>query len=63
MSIQTEILALPRRSPSRLASFRPREFPLIPAEQLFAMIIEWGRYAEVLDHDTTAGRVTLMEGA
>ena len=36
-------------------------FPFIPAEQLFATIIEWGRYAEVLDHDPTAGRVTLME--
>jgi peptide/nickel transport system permease protein len=31
MSIQTEVLALPRRSPSRFASLRLREFPLIPA--------------------------------
>ena len=38
-------------------------FPFIPAEQLFGTIIEWGRYAELLDHDTTAGRVTLMRSA
>jgi len=35
-------------------------FPFIPAEQLFATIVEWGRYAELLDHDATAGTVTLM---
>jgi NitT/TauT family transport system ATP-binding protein len=36
-------------------------FPFIPAEQLFATIVEWGRYAELLDHDTVAGRVTLLQ--
>ena len=38
-------------------------FPFIPAEQLFATIIEWGRYAELLDHDSAGGRVSLMQVA
>jgi NitT/TauT family transport system ATP-binding protein len=38
-------------------------FPFIPAEQLFATVVEWGRYAELLDHDPTAGRVTRVEPA
>ena len=40
-------------------------FPFIPAESLFATLVEWGRYAELLDHDPDAGRLTLLgwEGA
>src|SRR5881296_2544821 len=40
-------------------------FPFIPAESLFATVVEWGRYAELLDHDADAGRLTLLgwEGA
>ena len=40
-------------------------FPFIPAESLFAILVEWGRYAELLDHDTDAARITLLgwEGA
>ena len=40
-------------------------FPFIPAESLFAILVEWGRYAELLDHDADAGRLTLLgwEGA
>jgi len=41
-------------------------FPFIPADSLFQTIVEWGRYAEVLDHDATAGRLMLtgaVEGA
>ncbi len=37
-------------------------FPFIPAESLFAALVEWGRYAELLDHDAGAGRVLLIEG-
>jgi NitT/TauT family transport system ATP-binding protein len=36
-------------------------FPFIPAESLFATIVEWGRDAGLLDHDAEAGRVTVME--
>jgi len=36
-------------------------FPFIPVESLFATIVEWGRDAELLDHDAAAGRMTLME--
>jgi NitT/TauT family transport system ATP-binding protein len=36
-------------------------FPFIPAESLFATIVEWGRDAGLLDHDAEAGRLTLME--
>ena len=36
-------------------------FPFIPAESLFATIIEWGRDAGLLDHDAEAGRLTLLE--
>jgi len=35
-------------------------FPFIPADSLFATIIEWGRYAELLDHDAAAGRLRLL---
>ncbi|TLY55305.1 MAG: hypothetical protein E6K55_03810, partial [Gemmatimonadetes bacterium] len=35
-------------------------FPFIPAESLFATVVEWGRYAELVDHDTVAGRVPLL---
>ena len=35
-------------------------FPFIPAESLFATLVEWGRYAELVDHDTIAGRVSLL---
>ncbi len=35
-------------------------FPFIPADSLFATLIEWGRYAELLDHDADAGRITLL---
>src|SRR5207249_2451385 len=41
-------------------------FPFIPADSLFQTIVEWGRYAEVLDHDATVGRLMLtgtVEGA
>jgi len=40
-------------------------FPFIPAESLFATLVEWGRYAELLDHDADAGRLMLLgwEGA
>jgi NitT/TauT family transport system ATP-binding protein len=40
-------------------------FPFIPAQSLFDTIIEWGRYAELLDHDADAGRLSLLgwEGA
>ena len=37
-------------------------FPFIPADQLFATIVEWGREAGLLDHDAASGRVTLFEG-
>ena len=36
-------------------------FPFIPAEQLFATIVEWGRDAGLLDHDVEAGRLTLLD--
>ena len=29
-------------------------------ESLFATIVEWGRYAELLDHDADAGRLSLL---
>src|SRR6266851_621914 len=34
-------------------------------QPLFARLVEWGRYAELLDHDADAGRLTLLgwEGA
>ena len=35
-------------------------FPFIPAESLFATLIEWGRYTELLDHHPDAGRITLL---
>ena len=35
-------------------------FPFIPADSLFATIVEWGRYAELLDHDADAGRLSLL---
>ncbi len=35
-------------------------FPFIPADSLFQTIIEWGRYAELLDHDADAARLTLL---
>jgi NitT/TauT family transport system ATP-binding protein len=40
-------------------------FPFIPAASLFDMIVEWGRYAELLDHDADAARLALLgwEGA
>ncbi len=40
-------------------------FPFIPAHSLFETIVEWGRYAELLDHDADAGRLVLLgwEGA
>ncbi len=40
-------------------------FPFIPAQSLFDTIIEWGRYAELLDHDADAARLALLgwEGA
>src|SRR5256886_9662710 len=38
-------------------------FPFIPAESLFHTIIEWGRYAELLDHNVDAGRLALLGGA
>ncbi len=37
-------------------------FPFIPADSLFATLIEWGRYAELLDHDAAAGRLRLLGG-
>ncbi len=36
-------------------------FPFIPAESLFETVVEWGRYAELLDHDPRAGRIWLVE--
>jgi NitT/TauT family transport system ATP-binding protein len=36
-------------------------FPFIPAESLFATIVEWGRDAGLLDHDAEGARLTLME--
>ncbi len=36
-------------------------FPFIPAESLFQTIVEWGRYAELLDHDAAAERLILAE--
>jgi len=40
-------------------------FPFIPAESLFGTLVEWGRYAELLDHNADAGRLALLgwEGA
>jgi NitT/TauT family transport system ATP-binding protein len=38
-------------------------FPFIPAESLFATLIEWGREAGLLDHDADARRVMLLEAA
>lgn len=35
-------------------------FPFIPAEPLFATIVEWGRYTELLDHAPRAGKVWLV---
>lgn len=35
-------------------------FPFIPAGSLFATIVEWGRYAELLHHDADAGRLSLL---
>ena len=36
-------------------------FPFIPADSLFQTIVEWGRYAELLDHKADAARLTLLE--
>ena len=36
-------------------------FPFVPADQLFGTLVEWGRYAEVLDHDPAAARISLIE--
>jgi NitT/TauT family transport system ATP-binding protein len=36
-------------------------FPFIPADSLFATIVEWGREAGLLDHDADAGRISLVE--
>ncbi|HEX4601763.1 MAG TPA: nitrate/sulfonate/bicarbonate ABC transporter ATP-binding protein [Gemmatimonadales bacterium] len=41
-------------------------FPFIPADSLFQTIIEWGRYAELLEHKPDVGRLALLaspEGA
>lgn len=41
-------------------------FPFIPVDSLFGTIVEWGRYAELIDHDPDAGRLSLLgvpEGA
>src|SRR5690349_9634836 len=40
-------------------------FPFIPADSLFNTIVEWGRYAELLEHTADAGRLALLgwEGA
>jgi NitT/TauT family transport system ATP-binding protein len=40
-------------------------FPFIPADSLFNTIVEWGRYAELLNHTPDAGRLALLgwEGA
>jgi len=35
-------------------------FPFIPVESLFRTVVEWGRYAELLDHDPDAGRLGLL---
>ena len=35
-------------------------FPFIPADSLFNTIVEWGRYAELLDHNADAGRLGLL---
>jgi len=35
-------------------------FPFIPVQSLFDTIVEWGRYAELLDHDADAGRLALL---
>jgi NitT/TauT family transport system ATP-binding protein len=35
-------------------------FPFIPVQSLFETIVEWGRYAELLDHDADAGRLILL---
>jgi NitT/TauT family transport system ATP-binding protein len=35
-------------------------FPFIPVESLFRTLVEWGRYAELLDHDPDAGRLALL---
>ena len=32
-------------------------FPFVPAASLFETLVEWGRYAGLLDHDSDAGRV------
>src|SRR5439155_4619092 len=37
-------------------------FPFIPAESLFDILVEWGGYAELLDHDADADRLTLLGG-
>jgi NitT/TauT family transport system ATP-binding protein len=36
-------------------------FPFSPADSLFAAIIEWGRYAELLNHDADAARLSLLQ--
>ncbi|HUL03574.1 MAG TPA: ATP-binding cassette domain-containing protein [Gemmatimonadales bacterium] len=36
-------------------------FPFIPAESLFATLVEWGREAGLLDHDANSRRVMLLE--
>ncbi|HEX4573507.1 MAG TPA: ATP-binding cassette domain-containing protein [Gemmatimonadales bacterium] len=41
-------------------------FPFIPADSLYQTIVEWGRYAELLDHKPDVGRLALLassEGA
>jgi NitT/TauT family transport system ATP-binding protein len=35
-------------------------FPFIPADSLFNTIVEWGRYAELLEHTADAGRLALL---
>jgi NitT/TauT family transport system ATP-binding protein len=35
-------------------------FPFIPAASLFQTVVEWGRYAELLDHDAEGGRLALL---
>ena len=58
MAIQTEVIALPPRAPSRLASVRLGDFPLIPASILVAVALV-AIFANVLaPHNPEIGSLT-----
>src|SRR5262252_6964536 len=58
MAIQTEVLVLPARSPSRLASLRRSDFPLIPALILCAIALVAIFANQLAPHNPEIGSLT-----